>query len=289
MSGEYRLRTEWDDDILDGGPDGLYHTLDSLVLGENPVAQLRPVDDDGSFVEAAVREDKSFQVRFTEAGSDVVESVSDADILAVHQAFMRYVRADASWAAAVRALDGTALQSGESATAVDYRETGLTIATAMIDFGNRQRRRGAGVVVPPVIRWGSKEVITGDVWKDVPETGRLAIRVTGFDSSRGNGIAVSAMGGTLTFGDEPPVAELILWPQSDAREFTMSFTAPKRAIGICNVYIVAGPNWSRVDRWSEYAGMLRRIVSREERAYDCNHALTDPPAFDDLSFSVSLT
>ncbi|MEV7330776.1 hypothetical protein [Micromonospora sp. NPDC093244] len=287
MTGEYRVRTEWDDDLFDGDPDALYHTLDSLSASDGTGVAIRPVGDDGSFAEAVVSEDGSFLVRFKDRDAGPAEEVMGVDILAAHQALMSYARSDGGWAATFRNLEGSFGSVGVTSE-VDYRTTGLSIATALIDSTNRRRRLGMRQAVPPTISWGPHTVMTGDLWTGLPVTGRVTIRITSYNGVREGGVAVNAPGGSLRAVGETAGSEVIVWPSPESREFVVEFDSPRGVLGVCNVYVSAGHNWSRIDRWSENAGMTREVHSDYERSYDCNHALSDPPTFRDLSFIMSV-
>jgi hypothetical protein len=141
------------------------------------------------------------------------------------------------------------------------------------------------VPIPPTIRWDQLAVSTGDVWQ-LPD-GRSGISVIAEKFAPGvrHGIAISAAGGPLEFRGES-LSEVIFWPSEDDVDFEVSCPRPGDRVRITTVYLVAGPTWSRVDRWGENAGTWVERAGADRRLYHCNYYATSPPTFEDLSFSV---
>jgi hypothetical protein len=81
---------------------------------------------------------------------------------------------------------------------------------------------------------------------------------------------------------------MLIWPAAGTAETVVDYTAPAQTLQVCNVYMVRGAGWERVDRWSENAGMAIEPADGLERIYHCNHASTTPPGFADLIFTMRL-
>jgi hypothetical protein len=287
MHNQYRvtLHDPADTDVISDNPDVLYWTLDGLTPTANPSAMIESIGIPGRFIEATVRSDASFMVRYRESRTVDVQQIDDADILAVHQAIMACLSRADGWGQIFVPISGS-FNSIDSD--IDYQPTGLSIANTMLDHGKRRQRRNLPRVIPPMIMWGSRTVTTGDTWHDVPTSGRIAIHALHPDPAHEHGIAISAPRGTLTIGSTRPTPETIIWPTSSNPQAVVDYNAPARTLQVCNVYIVRGTAWERVDRWSENAGMLVEPVGKLERIYRCNHAATTPPGFTDLAFSMRL-
>lgn len=289
MPDQYRvtLHDPTDAQVLSGDPDEVYWTLDGLTPADNPTARIESITTPGRFIEATARNDASLVIRYRERATAGVHQVDAADILAAHQAIMTCLRGAPAWRAALDPISGS---SGTAGPRIDYRQTGLSIATAMLDDAKRRQRGHAPKVIPPTILWGSRTVTTGDTWNGVAGSGRVAVRFPRPDRVHEHGVALLAAGGTLRAGPAQPARETVIWPTADNAEIVVDYIAPTHTLQVCNVYLVPIRNGTatRVDRWSRNAGMLIEPVSELERIYHCNHASTAPPAFADLTFSIRL-
>jgi hypothetical protein len=131
-------------------------------------------------------------------------------------------------------------------------------------------------------------VITGDTWRSVPTAGSIELQVFEQDLSQANGIAINVPGGYVEGPGHPAAPEVILWPSRDDRHVRLQYTAPKGQVGVCNVYMVGNEGWTRVDRWSENAGMTREASPDAGVVYRCNSGSSNPPTFDDICFTMSV-
>ncbi|GAA0567984.1 hypothetical protein GCM10010172_60230 [Paractinoplanes ferrugineus] len=286
MNTDFRIRTEWDDDLFTE-PVELYYVLDSLEPGE-PGARVEPVEPDGIWVDVSVNPAGTLDVKFRVSSDSPTQDVVDIDILDVYQALLEYVGGEANWPARFR-IFAAGRASGGDPRSVDYAPTSLTIAVAMLDKRNRATRLGWELSTPPVIRWGAEKVITGDLWTGLPAEGVGLIRVDRLDETRQSGVAINVPGGRVIGPNGSAAAEAVFWPQVDGREIEFKFTAPRGTLGVCNVYLVGDDSWSRVERWTEDAGMIAHVDSGTEKSYRCNHASTQPPHFNDLIFRLTLS
>ncbi|MEV4510973.1 hypothetical protein AB0K00_18620 [Dactylosporangium sp. NPDC049525] len=261
------------------GADELFWTLDGLTPADNPTATIASLDTAGRFVEVTVREDAGLTIRYREHAADDIHAVDDADILAAHQAILTCLGSPHGWRRTLDPIGGT---FGVTGSPIDYQQTGLSIANAMLDAVKRRQRLDLPRTIPPTIRWGSRDITTGDTWHGVPSTGRITVRVLHPDHAHEHGIAIRAPGGTV---DGTP-AETV---NRTATDTAVDYVSPTQTLQVCNVYVIRGATWERVDRWSEQAGMVIEPAGALERVYHCNHMSTDPPSFADLTFSPRLT
>ncbi|MEV4659074.1 hypothetical protein [Micromonospora sp. NPDC049301] len=284
MSSTYTVRTKLDSYTYGNEPDELYWTLDSLNVSDSRVAVIESADRD-PVIQVSVNPDGSFSVHYEGAGGEELSS-SNADILALHQALLTGMRDKNRWLSVLRHLQDTFGSFGiEDGSPVDYASTGLTISTGLLDVSKRNQRLRRPPVLPLTLKWGLLAVTTGDAWGGLPIESTLSLTVLAQGAGVKQGIALMAPRGQIRNGADVGSPELILWA-GDGRTFTIGCQSPHGVLQVCNVYEEAGPGWSRVERWTENAGLWVEWVSETERLYHCNHASTAPPTFDDLVFSV---
>ncbi|WP_319462528.1 hypothetical protein [Micromonospora sp. RTP1Z1] len=274
-----------DVDAFSGDPDELYWTLDGLTPADNPTARIESISTSGRFIEVTVRGDASLMIRYRESDAADIHHVDEADILAAHQAIMACLSRAHEWRQALDPISGSFRTAD---LRIDYQQTGLSTANAMLDNLKRRQRRNLPKVVPPTILWGSRTITTGDTWHGVPGSGKVAVRILRPDRVHEHGIAIFAPGGTLTVGPAQSARETVIWPTADTAEIVVDYIAPAQTLQVCNVYMVRNGTSERVDRWSENAGMVIEPAGELERIYHCNHASTAPPGFADLMFSLRL-
>jgi hypothetical protein len=287
MRDQYQVTLHDPTDVyaFSGEPDELYWMLDGLTSADNLTARIESINKSGRFIEVTACGDASLMVRYRESDADDIHQVDDTDMLAAHQAIMACLSNVHGWRQTLDPISGTFHTAGPD---IDYQQTGLSIANAMLDDGKRRQRRNLPKVVPPTILWGSRSVTGGDTWRGVPSSGRVAIRILRPDQAHQHGIAIFAPGGTLTIGSAQPVPETVIWPTTHTVETIVDYIAPAQTLQVCNVYLVPGSASERIDRWSQNAGMAIVPKDELERMYHCNHALTAPPGFTDLMFSMRL-
>jgi hypothetical protein len=287
----YRVRTRLDERAFSNAPDELYWTLDGLALPDNGIAVIERVDSGAQLIKVTLRDNGSFVIEYREDALRDPGLVLDVDILAAHQAILTCIRQGGEWRPVLERIQGTfgVFAVAPDAEPIDYEATGLSINNAMLDSSNRRRRLGLAVAVPPEISWGPLTIATGDMWTGVKEKAAVSLVVTGQRSGIEQGIAVSAPGGSLASGSESAESELIVWPTEGDREFVIDYLSPQRVIRLCNVYKLKGKGWSRVERWTDNAGLWVAETSKAERIYHCNHASTTPPTFEDLVFKVRMS
>jgi hypothetical protein len=290
MVDVFRMTVGEDEWLLaEESPDTLYQVIDGLDASSRPALAVESTTAPGSFITAERSDDGSFRIAYADGRGDSGDRAG-AEALAVHQAILGCVERNRPWTAVV---DGCLDVFGRHGhPVVDYATTGLSVATAMIDAGNRADRRGVTRSLPPSIRWGRRDVITGDLWDAVAGDSTIRVRVVTRDPHHEHGIAIGTVGGALSSGDGDGdgegAAEIIVWPAPGADEFRVDRRGSSGSVRVCNVYMESGRTWSRVGRWGENAGMWIEPGPGGERIYHCGHAGTYPPTFDDLTFSVSI-
>ena len=285
---EYTARTAQGRLALSDSADELYWILDGLASADDFVV-FEHASSVNAFIQTYRRADGSLVVEYND-GTGLAE-VADVDVLAAHQALLACLQGGPELAPRLRAVRGTFGSYGVLSP-VDYEGTGLSIANAMLDAGKRRRWLGRPGTIPPLLSWGARQITSGDVWRDVPVGGSIAVAVRAFVDGLDHGFAVSAQGGALSHGGladgSESAEELVLWPTPTEREFEVRYTSPRQILLLCNVYRVSGPTWSKVDKWSENAGLWIEQGSERVRTYHCNHASTRPPTFADLVVTVSV-
>jgi hypothetical protein len=225
------------DDPIDGNADAVFWALENMGPGES-----RQITGQCA---VTCHDEGVFDVEL--AGT----RLERVDLLVAHQAILRGEPSDLS------------LED------IDYATTGLCLQTALVDYGQRKKRLGLPLEIPPTIRWGERRVATGDI-RPVP-AGRVTVTVSHLTAGVRHGIALSTAHGP----------EHVLWPSENDREFTVDL--PHDAdLRITTVFVVEGPGWSREERWLDNAGMW----IGPDGAYHCNHFATTPPTFEDLVFTV---
>lgn len=224
------------------GADELYSTLDSLTPQDRPAVTIEPAA--GQRILVTGHGDGSLTIRYREHAADAVRTVGDADILAAHQAIMACLHGADGWS---RVLDPVGGSFGTAHLDPDYAPTGLCIASAMLDDVKRRRRRDLPTIGGAIL-WGARRVTTGDTWRGVPGSGTVTVRALRPDPVHEHGIAIRAAGGTLTVDGAPPAAEVIVWPTADAPEAVVGYVSRAPALQVCNVYLIRGATWERVDR-----------------------------------------
>ena len=293
LSGGYRLVTDFDDDVLPASGDALYIVMDSLPESDSFTATVQSDDVDGRFIQVIGRDDGgALTVRYRKHRVDGIGQVANVDMLAAYRAVMECVGQDgADWRRVFEAVDGSRDSVGVewAHRSVDYEPTGLSIATAMLDLAKRRRRVGLPGLVPLPIRWGDREVITGDTIRGIPAEGRLLLRASALDSRHRHGVEIRLPQGAILEGGEWLPTGGYFWPDAAGEELDVTYRSPQGLLQLSNVYTqVVGNGQERVVRWEEYAGMWSERVDESTRIYHCNHASTTPPAFDDLVFSVQV-
>ncbi|MDG6105762.1 hypothetical protein Daura_18880 [Dactylosporangium aurantiacum] len=263
------------------GADELYWTLDSLDPRVRPAVTIEP--GPGRRIVVAAHGGGGLTITYREHTADAVRRVEDVDVLAAHRAIMACLRGASGWH---QVLDQVGGSFGTAGVDTDYEPTGLSVANAVLDDGKRRRRRGLPTV-GNAIGWGARRVTTGDTWRGVPDSGTVTVRALRPDPVHEHGIAIRAAGGTLSVGGAP-AAEVIVWPTAEDPETVVAYVSPAPALQVCNVYLLRGAAWERVDRWSEQAGMVVEAAGDAERVYHCNHASTTPPTFADLTVRLRL-
>ncbi|MEU5529406.1 hypothetical protein ABZ744_20970 [Micromonospora chersina] len=284
MAGSYRLITDHDDDALPASGDILYLLLDALAETDTATATIRCDQMAERFVQVVANRAGSLQLRFRQWPGEPIQEVDAVDVLAAFRSVMAAVRdGDQDWAPIFAPVEGT---FGRDPGPVDYARTGLPIATAMLDAVKRRKRLGLPPWPAMPIRWGSGEVLTGDVWAGLPAAGRVVVRAIRVDHRHRHGLAVAVSEGSVALEGEAPSREALVWPERVGEEIVLTYRSPHRILRLCNVYVErAGGGREIVARWEEQAGM-RVEVAADRRVYRCNHPRTDPPTFEDLVCQV---
>jgi hypothetical protein len=293
LSGRYRLITDFDDDVLSEAGDELYIVMDSLAESDSCTTTIQSVDVEGRFIQVIARDPaEALVIRYRRQRADAIGQVAKVDILAAYQAVLQCVRQeDAEWRPAFEAVAGSRDEAGVqwARRSVDYAPTGLSIATAMLDLAKRRQRVGLPGSVPLPIRWGHREVITGDTFRGIPAEGRLLLRASTVDGRHRHGVEIRLPQGAILEGGEWLPTGGYFWPGEAGEELDLTYRSPHGLLQLSNVYThVVGNGQERVFRWEEHAGMWSERVDETTRVYHCNHASTVPATFDDLVFSVTV-
>lgn len=280
MARSYRLITDYDGDALPASDDSLYHVMDALAQTDTGTASIRCDQLAERFIQVVADPAGSLRLRFRQWPGEPVQMVDGVDILAAVRSVMAAVSdGDEDWAQIVSPVAGT---FGQDAGPVDYAGMGLSIATAMLDAVKRRDRLGLPSRPAIPIRWGSGEVLTGDVWDGLPVAGRLVIRALRIDDLRQHGLAVAVPEGSVALDGEEPSRQALVWPARTGEEISLIYHSPQQILRLCNVYVErVGGGRDIVARWENQAGM-RVEVGADRRIYHCNHARTDPPMFEDF-------
>ncbi|GIJ44304.1 hypothetical protein Val02_11900 [Virgisporangium aliadipatigenens] len=279
---EYSISSKRFRDELPDTADELFWILFYLEPRKNPVVTISATRDADRFIRVAAGDGGLLSVTYRHGTPDEVHTVSGLDVLAVHQAIVACVQRGMQWTAAFEEAQRRGdMRSG----VVDYEPTGLTVQAAVMDLDVRRRRLGLPFAGPPSLTWGSSQVVTGDVWPQAKSTVTVSIEVTAMRRELEHGISIASPGGSVrTERSQPAAAELMLWPSHDGEKFEVVCDVPQAALQITNVYMFRTPTHSRVERWSDNAGIVVESVSAAERIYRCNHGFTSPPTFNDLVF-----
>jgi len=184
------------------------------------------------------------------------------------------------------------IRIGESKMAVDraaerldYSTSGLTIREALVDLV----KSGLSDRVPPVIRWGGRDIQTALVI-DVPKRGVVTLEFIDAKSDVEQGADLEVSGWIELSGGER-VKRLRTW-NDPALEPTVTYrySSPKGKLSVWNVYRVRYPGGATVEeRWTENAGLWVEQTGALEFVCHCSHGLASPPDFECLKFRVVVT
>jgi hypothetical protein len=175
--------------------------------------------------------------------------------------------------------------------AVDYAQTGLSINVSMLDHTRRGRRLGRAVETPPKLSWGGLTVVTGDIWENADANSVISVEISRWRADIRHGVSISSNERVLRpggQGDRSGQSEIILWPTEDEQRFEIRCDSSASQIRVTNAYQVGGDNWSRIERWTENAGLWVDSISERRRVYHCNYYSSAPPTFVDLVFTMSV-
>ncbi|GIF68565.1 hypothetical protein Ais01nite_66000 [Asanoa ishikariensis] len=241
-------------ELSDFQPDAnsLFVLLDGLTDRPGESVTIEDPDAPGRLVSVRAVDARRFDVRWRDGSADAV------DLLLAHQLLLRFTTKQAL---------GEPRPSAE--IEVDYALTGLSITNAMLDRVKRRQPAGA-----PGVRWNGHNVVQGDIWKPVSGRQLLTVEFESWNPDLRHGVWVS-------------LPEAVLWPEPGATTVAAEADVENAALRVTNVYEVGGARWSRIDRWSENAGMLVDAIAPETRRYRCSHYASNPPNFDDLVFTVT--
>jgi len=143
-----------------------------------------------------------------------------------HQAVLECVRQDdVDWRRVFEAVDGSRDSAGVewAQRSADYEPTGLSVAMAMLDLAKRRQRAGLPGLLPLPVRWGHREIITGDAIRGIPAEGRLL-----------------PQGAVLEGGEWLPTGGYF-WPDAAGEALDLTYRSPQRILQLGNVYThVAG-------------------------------------------------